>query len=132
MIGDYSDSARIKGDRVDFTRESRKRIRYPLQVPTTFWWKEKTGFQREGEGVSRDLSDIGAFVFADSSPPAGVDVKLSLPLPPLPNGNRPVRMEMEGRVVRVEQAPSNKGGGFAVSSKSATLRENGEIVNHHS
>ena len=102
-------------------------MRYPLEAKVSFHWKDKDGIRRQGEGTSRDLSETGTFVFAPACPPVGSDVELKISFAALPSAASALRMELEGRVLRVEQTTAGKGsGGFAVATNEATLRESDE------
>jgi hypothetical protein len=106
-------------------------MRYPLKTRVSFRWKDKDGTQRRGEGTSRDLSETGTFVFASGCPPVGSEVELGISFAALPSVASALRMELEGRVLRVEK--SSKGSdGFAVATNEATLRENDESASEES
>jgi hypothetical protein len=106
---------------------TRKSMRYPVKAPVSFWWKDENGNQCQGEGTSRDVSETGTFVFAPGCPPVGADIALRIFLVALPGATtRIVRMEVDGRVLRVEQATAAGRCGFAVLTKDAILRENVE------
>jgi hypothetical protein len=106
---------------------TRKSMRYPVKAPVSFWWKDENGNQRQGEGTSRDVSETGAFVFAPGCPPVGADIALRIFLVALPGATtRIVRMEVDGRVLRVEQATAAERCGFVVLTKDAILREDVE------
>ncbi|MFY9532298.1 MAG: PilZ domain-containing protein [Candidatus Acidiferrales bacterium] len=106
---------------------TRKSMRYPVKARVSFWWKDEDGNQRQGEGTSRDISETGTFVVAPACPPLGADVELRIFLPALPNVTSALRMQLAGRVLRVEQTAAGKGSsGFAVLTKDAILRENDE------
>jgi hypothetical protein len=100
-------------------------MRYPVKAPVSFRWKDENGNQRQGEGTSRDVSETGTFVFAPGCPPVGADVALKIFLVAMPGATKMVRVEVDGRVLRVEQATAAASSGFAVLTKDAILRENG-------
>jgi len=109
---------------VEIAAGGRKGIRYPLQGPAIFDWKDATGIHHKGEGRSRDISEGGAFVLAGACPLLKARVNLVILLPPFPETIRALRMEVEAQVIRVEQAfRDEKSWGFAVASKDAILRE---------
>jgi hypothetical protein len=100
------------------TPERRKAERFPLDVPVVFWWTDANGVHEQGEGRCYDLSEVGAFVFASACPQEGTHVGLRIPV------SKALRMEMEGRVVRIEEIRSGKGrDGFAILSEEIVLRE---------
>ena len=100
------------------TYASRKAERFPLDVPVVFWWTDANGVHEQGEGRCYDLSELGVFVFASACPPEGTHVGLRIPV------SQALRMEMEGRVVRIEEVRSGEGrDGFAILSEEIVLRE---------
>jgi len=105
--------------------QRRKAMRFPLDVPVVFWWIDATGVYQLGEGRSYDVSESGVFVCARACPPAGAQVGLKIPIPEIFDAPRALRMEVAGRVLRVEQVRSGEGrDGFAILSDQAILREN--------
>ena len=97
----------------------RKSIRFPLQTPVIFWWKNESGVRKQAEGQSRDISEGGAFVVAAHCPPLGAIVELRMDLQALPNAKGAPLIEYEGQVVRVERPNGNQGNGFAVLRRSS-------------
>ena len=111
------------GVTVDLTRGPRRSTRCPLQARVIFRWKDENGIDQQGEGHSRDISGTGAFVLAAACPSAGTSVSLSVFLPALPGAPRALQMDMDARVLRIEQACGAKATGFAVASEKVILRE---------
>jgi PilZ domain len=73
---------------------------------------DENGNRQQGEGSSRDISELGAFIFADACPPVGSSVRLRIALEGLPDAKG---IDVKGSVIRVEQAADAKGShGFAV------------------
>src|SRR5882762_6202797 len=104
--------------------QNRKTMRFPLDVPVTFWWTDANGGHQLGEGRSFDVSELGVFVCASDCPPAGAQVGLKISITGVPDAQRALRMEVRGRVLRVEQVRSGEGrDGFAILSDQAILRE---------
>lgn len=102
-------------------------MRYPVEAQVSFKWKDRDGNQGQGGGTLRDISAAGAFVVTPNCPPIGADVGLRIFLRELPEATGPLRMELEGRVLRVEQTTSGKKScGFAVLTQEAIMNENGE------
>ena len=102
-------------------------MRFPLDVPVAFWWTDANGGHQLGKGRSFDVSELGVFVCASDCPPAGAQVglKISISITGVPDAPRALRMEVQGRVLRVEQVRSGEGrDGFAILSDQAILREN--------
>jgi hypothetical protein len=106
---------------------NRKSMRYPLAVQVSFRWKDKDGTQHQDEGTSRDLSESGTFVLARVCPPVGSDVELRIFFASLPSAASGLRMDLEGRVLRVERTSAGDvSSGFAVANNEVTLCESEE------
>lgn len=80
-----------------------------------FTWEGSRGDLVRGEGLTRDISLEGAFIFSLTCPPAKTAVQLDVFLPPVRNRTPIARIATEAQVLRVE----NVGGveelsGFAV------------------
>jgi PilZ domain-containing protein len=95
--------------------EHRKQIRHELGARAVFSWQGPDQGRLEREGVTRDISEAGAFIVTSSCPPARASVRVELFLPPLHGTVATVRLRAEMRVVRIEQAPpGDQQSGFAV------------------
>jgi len=104
--------------------DRRSTIRYSLQLPVRFKWKDKHGKSCEGLGRTRDISTQGSFVIADTCPPQGTKVEMKLELPLVPNAFRALQVHVEGQVDRLTQAQENsQSTGFAVRNRKFILRE---------
>jgi len=104
--------------------ELRKLTRYRLGVPAFFSWLDQRGLSQQGEGTTRDISAGGVFLFANTLPPVGSAIRFEISLPPLPGAVRSLRIEAEGRVLRIEPAAGGKGrSGFAAVSEGFVLEE---------
>jgi PilZ domain len=108
-------------------KPTRKSMRYPVEAPVLFWWKDENGSERRGEGTSRDVSETGTFVFTPGCPQAGANVALRIFVVAPLDATRVLNLAFEGRVLRVEQTtPGGGKSGFAVLSLVANLHEYGE------
>jgi len=108
----------------DYSSQVRRQIRYPLRAPVTFTWIDTDGATHEGKGNSRDISEGGAYIVTRSSPPMGASVMLEIRFPYLPELDRFHRIEMEGRVVRVDMLLDHRSvWGFAISARRTVLQE---------
>jgi len=104
--------------------ELRKLTRYRLGVPAFFSWLDQRGLSQQGEGTTRDISAGGVFLFANTLPPVGSAIRFEISLPPLPGAVRSLRIEAEGRVLRIEPAAGGKGrSGFAAVNEGFVLEE---------
>jgi PilZ domain len=121
QIGDTKMSSVSEGD---YSSQVRRQIRYPLRAPVTFHWVGRDGMAHEGKGNSRDISESGAYIVTKNSPPMSADVMLEIRFPYLPELDRFHRIEMDGRVVRVDLLLDNRSGwGFAISAQRTVLQE---------
>ena len=109
-------------------RPARKKMRFPVVASVFFRWKDANGNEHRGEGTSRDISETGAFVLTAVSPPLGADIELRISLVGLLKTTTAGRMELGGRVLRVEQTTAaGKGiGGFAVLTQEVIFLEQDE------
>src|SRR5260370_7351417 len=97
--------------------------RHGFVAPATFVWQDERGIQQRSEGITRDMSDSGAFIYAAIGPTAEVPVRMEFELPPLEEGKAHIRVRVKARVVRVESDPADPvHRGFALSSEGAVLR----------
>jgi hypothetical protein len=95
--------------------EHRKQIRHVLGARAVFSWVVPDHERLEREGVTRDISESGAFIVTTSCPPALASVRVELFLPPLHGTVATLRLRAEMRVIRIEQAPpGDQQSGFAV------------------
>ena len=109
--------------------ERRRAIRYPLQLPAYFSWRDEEGIVRRGEGHTRNISVKGAFVDALILPPSGSSVELHFSLPALSDSGRKMRVQHTGETLRLGGAEQGEqGGGFAITSRKIVWRyEDGNI-----
>jgi hypothetical protein len=113
----------MAGKPLEPTRRARKDIRYPLEAPVSFSWKDGHGVHH-CEGHTYDISDKGAFVYSSVCPPLLTKVVLKISIPAVLDSSR-VLMEVEGHVLRVEESGGkDRRNGFAVLSSQAILHQN--------
>jgi hypothetical protein len=99
--------------------ELRNRVRYRLSADAVFTWDGPSQLLR-GEGITRDISVAGAFIFTRTCPPVGATLELDIFLSPAPGGaGRTVRIKTEASVIRVEHSVTAEG--FAAVSQDFTL-----------
>jgi PilZ domain len=97
--------------------ERRTQVRYLLSARAVFSWEGPVHEISRGEGVTRDISESGAFIVTTSCPPARAAVQVELFLPPLHGTVATARISAKALVIRVEQAPTgDQQSGFAVES----------------
>jgi hypothetical protein len=96
--------------------ESRDFKRLPMHAAVVFFWSDSAGAWQQGEGVTRDISTGGMFVWTDSLPQAGARIVVSVLLPRL--DVTPVRMQVEGLVRHVRELEC---AGFGLHSDEVVL-----------
>jgi len=94
-------------------------MRYRLEVPAVFRWQDGSGVRFEGAGVTRDLSEVGAYVFAARCPPLQAEIEIEIVVSPLP-GTPKVWLKGMMRVVRVEAGASG-GCGFSLAGDALAI-----------
>jgi hypothetical protein len=95
--------------------EMRRELRYRLDVPVLFSWQGARHKHLHGEGATRDLSALGAFIVTSTCPPPETPVQVEVVLPSLTGRNSGIRIKGEARVIRVEHpSGSHRENGFAV------------------
>ena len=100
--------------------DARNAVRYNLQARTTFRWEDSSGRSRELQGLTRDVSQKGAYLVAPECPPRGASVIMNIFLPPLAGETRLLSIEAQGRVLRTEKTAGGHMG-FAVASDRVNL-----------
>ncbi len=103
--------------------EMRVSSRYSVRAPVSFTWGDVRSQVRRGEGVTRDISLRGLYVWTEQSPPAGVVVEMEVLLPRLEVKAPGLRIEARGHVTRAESR-SDEGlqTGFGFCSEDLVLR----------
>jgi PilZ domain len=100
--------------------ELRNRVRYRLKADAVFAWEGAQHDRFLGEGLTRDISLAGAFIFTLTCPPVGATVQLDVLLSPTTSApGKSVRIKAEAKVVRVEHSGALEG--FAAVSQDFTL-----------
>jgi hypothetical protein len=89
----------------------------------TFSWRDGRQAGQGGFGLTRDVSIRSAFVLTPCPPPLKAEIKLKAFFPPVVGVAAPLRLQGEGRAVRVEAIKQDEApGGFAVVGKRFVLR----------
>jgi PilZ domain len=89
-----------------------------------FRWAD-SGIDKQGEGRTHDISEVGTFVLSRTCPPVGTQVRFKIFLPVLPGFEPKTRVEAVGKVLRVEHSGGREGrDGFAILTRHALLRVN--------
>lgn len=93
--------------------ELRKTIRYQLDLPVTFRWRDRHGRMQVGAGFTHDVSAVSMFLFSHEKPAENQMLHCEVKLPRLRDvGCVPVIVS--GRVVRIEHGTDWRQQGFAV------------------
>jgi hypothetical protein len=97
-----------------FPAERRKAIRYRLSVPVVFNWEGSRRERFQGEGSTRDISAVGAYILTPTSPPVNAPVNVEIMISAL-FGPTKVRIKGSMRVQRVKHERTKYGqSGFSV------------------
>src|SRR5438045_5068496 len=107
--------------------EVRKRVRHRLAASAVFTWQGAQQSWLSGEGVTRDISFDGAFIFSLTCPPVGSAIQLDVLLLPLQSGERSLRMKTEATVIRAEHANGIEGFAVVIEGVSPTS-ESGHLM----
>ncbi len=101
--------------------ETRKFVRYRVSAPVVFWWKHNDD-TFSAEGICRDISVSGVFIWSDICPPDNSSLWCEIYLPSLGASSQNYRVEVSGSVKRTDP-PSQRHSkiGFAVSSSKIML-----------
>lgn len=112
--------------------EMRNEIRYRLDAPALFYWESLEEMRLQAEGITRDISVVGAFIVSPICPPVEAPLQFEVVLSSLSGIMPVVRINGEARVVRVDHATGDTGeNGFAVVSQNLT-RWNLAIIDNES
>ena len=106
--------------------KDRKFSRIPVGTRAVFSWGQKKGEANQGNGVTRDISAGGMYLYTkDTPPPVGSPVKLELLLPKVRGAVHALRMKVLGRVVRVQPVENSEEeiSGFAAITDTFVLQE---------
>jgi hypothetical protein len=98
-------SIRAIGDAV----QRRESVRFHLRLPVIFRWNDEQSGRQQNAGFTRDISKEGLFVYSPIPPPLDVAVELEVMLPPLEESGHGVRLQSEGRVLRIERKGEHTG-----------------------
>lgn|SRR5260370_40123627 len=103
--------------------ELRKRVRHRLSADAVFTWESAERMYLHGEGVTRDVSSSGVYIFSLTCPPVGATIQLEVLLFALASGARTLRLKTDATVIRVEHGSAAGEEGFAVVQEGLSLAE---------
>jgi len=100
--------------------DRRERRRFDVSAAVTYTWTDSDATQHRATGVTRDVSESGVFIVADTVPPVGAalhfEVSLSF------RDESQIEMRAQGKVLRVEAAREGRTQrGFAVATNHPVL-----------
>jgi hypothetical protein len=100
--------------------ELRSMMRYRLDLPMTFRWRDAQGREQIGAGFTHDVSAVSIFVFSSDLPPLNGLLHCEVKLPRLrETGCVPVIVS--GRVIRVAGGSNWRQHGFVVRGEMLRL-----------
>ncbi len=102
-------------------RDPRQAVRYTLETQVVFEWSDNRGLLRQSRGRTRDISPKGAYIIAACSPPLGITLAMSFYLPTLMGEPRPVQVQAQCRVMRIDRSGAGQCAGFSVENIRTTL-----------
>lgn len=103
-------------------------MRYRLSAEAVFSWEGPQQGRLVGQGVTRDISVAGAFIFTRTTPPVGATVELEIYFSsPVGTEGRSVQIKTNAKVIRVDHEVSCEG--FAAISRDFTLLFNRDTRN---
>ena len=99
--------------------ERRNAVRYRLEVPAVFRWEDPLGVGYEHEGLTQDISVIGAFVLSGTCPPVECRVEVEIVVSKLPEAPRASLKAIMKVLRREDHFPG--GCGFSIAGEPFTL-----------
>ena len=116
--------------REEASLERREQTRYGVRALVNFEWMD-ADVPRRGQGITRDISPKGMFIYSEAKPPAKADVRVDVSFQDFPSTAKDLQMSARGVVIRVE--PTTGPGsmeGFAILNRSYDLQEGAGAVKH--
>jgi PilZ domain-containing protein len=103
--------------------ERREQTRYGVRALVDFEWNDE-GVTRRGQGITRDISPKGIFIYSDINPPAKADLLVDVFFGDVGSIPTNLQLRANGLVIRVE--PATKPGsqqGFAILNRRYELHD---------
>ena len=102
--------------------ERREQPRFAVRALVHFEWIENNVLNH-GEGLTRDISSKGMFIYSDSEPPEKADLQVEVYFRENTAALTNLQLNARSLLVRVESAASgNELRGFAILNRSYTLQ----------
>jgi hypothetical protein len=106
--------------RVESSLERRRAVRYELNIAVAFFWEDAEGSRIQSEGVTRDISDVGVYVFAYKCPPLKGKVRIAVLLAQPGFAGTALKGSMQ--VLRVDRSTEARVAcGFAIAGTTLSL-----------
>lgn len=99
--------------------DRRRHQRFDLNGRVSYSWNDIGGTRRVSEGITRDVSECGVYVFTDCLPLAGTAIQIEVSFSF--DDQSEIRMRTRGKVLRVESKGMNPKPGFAAASETVWL-----------
>lgn len=101
--------------------ERREHIRYGVRALVDFEWTDKGVLRRE-QGITRDISPKGMFIYSVIKPPVKADLRVDVSFRDVTPTPTNLQLTAKGLVIRVEPE-TNPGSqqGFAILNRSCEL-----------
>jgi hypothetical protein len=105
--------------------DRRERRRFDVSAPVTYVWANSDAIEHRGAGVTRDVSETGVFIVADTLPPVGAAVHFEVSFSFRDDSQ--IEMRATGKVLRVEStAGGQTHSGFAAATDQPVLSRSPE------
>jgi len=103
-----------------------------MRVPVVFTWERSGSGLSKGQGITRDVSSNGAYVYSETCPPAKAVVYVEILLPKSSRaGNVVIKAKMRARRVESSRQPTTQWGFSAVgTSKGLGVASEPAVVSH--
>jgi hypothetical protein len=111
-------------------QDRRQQTRYGVRALVNFEWMDED-VPRQGQGITRDISPKGMFIYSEAKPPAKADVRVDVSFQDFPFTAKDIQMSAKGVVIRVESTTGpGSMDGFAILNRSYDLQEWAGAVKH--
>lgn len=112
-------------------QETRKAMRYRVSAPVTFTWEQENKRQ-VGEGVTRDMSSRGIFIWSPALPPIGTQLECEVFIPKNSPSDTSLKVLVKGLIKRIDSFRQlHNAIGFAVESKRVAISTEEEPFPEH-
>jgi hypothetical protein len=102
--------------------ERREQIRFGIHAVVDFEWLDGEGVRQQGQGLTRDISSKGLFIYSDFQPPAKADLQVEVFFDSVTGANTNLQLRIKALLLRGE--PATRQGerhGFALLNRSCKV-----------